>query len=125
MRVCIVRNSLRPLLNRYTIKKGLVAKSGTVIGRGMYFGDDFLLTSYFRPYIVRTLTYLDCFQLDRAVIINLFQFGQFPRLQARTTPTCLCCARSYNSPLAVTFSADAFLLACVVALAAPGERLAC
>jgi hypothetical protein len=65
------------------IKSGVVAKSQHIFGRGMYFGDDFLLTTYFRPYVVRTLTYMDCFQLENTVISKLFQFGQFPRLQVR------------------------------------------
>ena len=52
----------------------------------MYFGDDFLLTSYFRPYVVRTLTYMDCFQLENTVISKLFQFGQFPRMQVWLLP---------------------------------------
>ena len=70
-----------PATHMYMIKKGVVAKQGHIVGRGMYFGDDFLLTSYFRPYVVRTLTYMDCFLLDNTVIHKLFQFGQFPRLQ--------------------------------------------
>ena len=70
-----------PATHMYMIKSGVVAKSQYIFGRGMYFGDDFLLNSYFRPYVVRTLTYLDCFQLENTVIAKLFQFGQFPRLQ--------------------------------------------
>jgi hypothetical protein len=70
-----------------------VAKQGHIVGRGMYFGDDFLLTAYFRPYVVRTLTYTDCFLLESTVLKRLFQYGQFPRLQVRvrmlrlTTPS--------------------------------------
>jgi hypothetical protein len=47
----------------------------------MYFGDDFLLTSYFRPYVIRTLTYLDCFTISAEVLRKLFQYGQFSRIQ--------------------------------------------
>ncbi len=65
------------------IKRGLVAKCGMIIGRGQYFGDDFLLTAYFRPYVVRSLTYLDCFTLDATVLSRLFQYGQFARVQVR------------------------------------------
>ena len=52
-----------------------------IFGRGMYFGDDFLLNSFFRPYVVRSLTYLDCFMLKNSVIEELFRFGQFQLLQ--------------------------------------------
>jgi hypothetical protein len=72
-----------PATHLFMIRKGVVAKQGSIVGRDMYFGDDFLLTSYFRPYIVRTLTYTDCFLLDSAVLWRLFQYGQFPRLQVR------------------------------------------
>ena len=68
---------------RFIIKKGLVAKCGQIIGRQQYFGDDFLLTSYYRPYVVRALTYLECFQLEKSVVDKLFQYCQFPRLLVR------------------------------------------
>jgi hypothetical protein len=48
----------------------------------MHFGDDFLLTSFFRPYTVRALTFLDCFRVDRAILYQMFQYGQFPLFQA-------------------------------------------
>ncbi len=77
-----------PAIHMYLIKHGLVAKCGQVKGRNMYFGEDFLLTSYFRPYIVRTLTYMDCFLLENTVVWKLFQYGQFPRLQVHGSPDC-------------------------------------
>lgn len=65
----------------YTIRRGLAAKAGAVMAAGMYFGDDFLLTSYFRPYTVRALTYLDCFRMDYNVLHKMFQYNQFPSFQ--------------------------------------------
>jgi hypothetical protein len=67
----------------YTIRRGLAAKAGAVMAAGMHFGDDFLLTNYFRPYTVRALTFLDCFRMDRAVLYQLFQYKQFPNFQVR------------------------------------------
>ena len=78
---CSVDVDAWPFWPRYIVQKGVVAKQGSVVGRGMYFGDDFLLTTYFRPYVVRTLTYLDCFLLENTVIHKLFQYGQFPHVQ--------------------------------------------
>jgi CRP-like cAMP-binding protein len=84
-----------PALYMYTIRRGLAAKAGAVIAAGMHFGDDFLLTSFFRPYTVRALTFLDCFRMERAVLYQLFQYGQFPLFQvrgaARGTCQCLVC----------------------------------
>ena len=70
-----------PALFMYTIRRGLAAKAGAVMATGMHFGDDFLLTSYFRPYTVRALTYLDCFRMDRSVLAQMFQYKQFPSFQ--------------------------------------------
>jgi CRP-like cAMP-binding protein len=72
-----------PALYMYTIRRGLAAKAGAVMAAGMHFGDDFLLTHYFRPYTVRALTFLDCFRMDRAVLYQLFQYKQFPNFQVR------------------------------------------
>ena len=65
----------------YTIRRGLAAKAGAIMAAGMYFGDDFLLASFFRPYTVRALTYLDCFRMDRSVLAQMFQYKQFPSFQ--------------------------------------------
>ncbi len=72
-----------PALFMHTIRRGLAAKAGAVMATGMHFGDDFLLTSYFRPYTVRALTYLDCFRMDRSVLAHMFQHKQFPSFQVR------------------------------------------
>jgi CRP-like cAMP-binding protein len=70
-----------PALFMFTIRRGLAAKAGAIMAAGMYFGDDFLLASFFRPYTVRALTFLDCFRMDRTVLFQLFQYGQFPLFQ--------------------------------------------
>ena len=75
-----------PALFMFTIRRGLAAKAGAVMATGMHFGDDFLLTSYFRPYTVRALTYLDCFRLNRSVLApHMFQHKQFPSFQVRVS----------------------------------------
>jgi hypothetical protein len=63
------------------IKKGIVAKQGVVIGKGGYVGEDMILTDYFRPYVVRTLSFVDCFRLSRSDLMALFHYGQFPRVR--------------------------------------------
>ena len=72
-----------PALSMYTIKRGLAASPGAVVGTGKHFGDDFLLSSYYRRYTVRALTFLDCFTLDRDALLSLFQYGQYPIFQVR------------------------------------------
>jgi hypothetical protein len=42
-----------------------------------------ILSDYFRPYVIRTLSYLDCFRLSRQAVTELFHYGQFPRIQVR------------------------------------------
>ena len=70
-----------PALCMFTIKRGLVASPEAVVGAGMHFGDDFLLTSYYRPYTVRALTFMDCFKLANADLFDLFLYGQYPIFQ--------------------------------------------
>ena len=74
-----------PALFMHTIRRGLAAKAGVVMATDMHFGDDFLLTSYFLPYTVRALTYLDCFRLSRSVLAHMFQHKQFPSFQVRVS----------------------------------------
>jgi hypothetical protein len=74
-----------PALHMYTIKRGLVASPGAVVGAGMHFGDDFLLTSFYRPYTVRALTFLDCFTLSNTSLYGLFQYGQYPIFQVKSS----------------------------------------
>ncbi len=82
-----------PALFMYTIRRGLAAKAGAIMAAGMYFGDDFLLASFFRPYTVRALTFLDCFRMDRTVLFQLFQYGQFPLFQVCAQGTDKRCAQ--------------------------------
>jgi hypothetical protein len=44
-----------------------------------------ILSDYFRPYVIRTLSFVDCFQLSRIDFMALFHYGQFPRIRVRSS----------------------------------------
>lgn len=65
----------------FVIRNGLAAKSGGLLHKGTFFGHDMLLTTYKRPYSVKSLTFLDCFKLSKQDLTELFATGRFPLTQ--------------------------------------------
>ena len=67
-----------PAMQMYILQKGVVAKQGRVLRGGAYFGEDMILKNYKRPYSVRTLTYVDCFRLDKEKLLDIIRHDEFP-----------------------------------------------
>ena len=65
----------------FFIKSGLAGRAGYLVKSGRYFGDDMLLTDYTRPYCVRSLSFLDCFKLNRDGLMHVLDSGHFPAIK--------------------------------------------
>jgi CRP-like cAMP-binding protein len=110
----IIRHN-EPANTLYIVKRGLIIRSlpqfklqagcDFRVGSPKVIGEDFIMTRYFRPYSVRTLTFLDGYSLDKRVIEQLLRHDEFPNTKAVLRRHTISSALKAKLPaLALTFA---------------------
>jgi hypothetical protein len=78
---------------RFVVTHGIAGCRGRIVGRGSYFGDDFLLRpSYLRPYSAVSLGYLNVLTLTRDAFYDLLAPQKYPRVLVSTRVRASCMA---------------------------------
>lgn len=110
----IIRHN-EPATSLYIVKRGLVIRSlpqfkltaqcDFRVGWPKVIGADFIMMRYFRPYSVRTLTFLDGYSLDKKVVDQLLRHDEFPNTKAVLRRHAISSALKAKLPaLALTFA---------------------
>jgi CRP-like cAMP-binding protein len=74
----------------YIMQKGVVAKGGNIISGGRYFGEDIILESGRRTYMVRALTFTDVFVLAKTVLEKILDSANYFGIRDQIRRASLC-----------------------------------
>ena len=70
-----------PAETMFIVQRGVVAKAGQIISSGRFFGEDIIMESDKRSYMVRALTFVDTFCLTKTDLRNIMVQCSLPRYQ--------------------------------------------
>ena len=74
----------------YIMQKGVVAKGGNIISGGSYFGEDIILASGRRTYMVRALTFTDLFVLRKSILEGILDSANYFGIRDQIRRASLC-----------------------------------
>jgi potassium voltage-gated channel Eag-related subfamily H protein 7 len=74
----------------FIMQRGVVAKKGQIIASGKYFGEDIILKSDRRAYMVRALTFVDAFCLTKTSLREIMNQASFPGVAQQLRRAALC-----------------------------------
>ena len=74
----------------YIMQRGVVAKQGSIISGGKYFGEDIILQAGRRTYTVRALTFTDLFILKKEDLFKILDSANYFGIQDQIRRAALC-----------------------------------
>ena len=74
----------------YIMQRGVVAKQGSIISGGKYFGEDIILKAGRRTYTVRALTFTDVFVLKKNDLFKILDSANYFGIQDQIRRAALC-----------------------------------
>lgn len=79
-----------PAERMYIMQRGVVAKQGQIIAGGKYFGEDIIMAAARRTYMVRALTFVDLFVLEKSKLEGILQSANFENIELLIRRAALC-----------------------------------
>ena len=79
-----------PASAMYIVQKGVVAKQGQVLSQGRFFGEDIIMKAGRRPYLVRALTFVDCFSLRKKDLERILESADYSGMRKKIRRAALC-----------------------------------
>ena len=79
-----------PAETMFIVQRGVVAKAGQIISSGRFFGEDIIMESDKRSYMVRALTFVDTFCLTKTDLRNIMSSAHYPGIKKQLRKAALC-----------------------------------
>ena len=79
-----------PAETMFIMQRGVVAKAGQIISSGKFFGEDIIMASDKRAYMVRALTFVDTFCLTKTSLKTIMEGAHFPGVAKQLRRAALC-----------------------------------
>jgi len=110
----VIRHN-EPATTMFIVKRGLIIRSlpsfmmsnrcDFRVGSPKVLGEDFIMSRYYRPYSVRTLTFLDGYSLDKKAVEQMLRHDEFPNTKVVLRRHVILSALKAKLPaLALTFA---------------------